>query len=520
MASSGGHLGGAGNKITKARGKMVMVKPILKKLPRSEKNSLDLDRGWDEQQVEQLANSGWDGRGFGYGYAGQARDVSFGFGPGDGSVVASGGSSFRAKFQHSHGRSGSQTSTASGPRAGFVHPFAQTPRTSTPPISYANSLASFDNGRDYSPTITEGEDDDGFDTSAYPHPQPHSHSHSHSLAHAQQSPALSQSSNLRRPSLNSQRTSYFPEIPASKPPSLRISTGGRSVSGTTASSRLAHGSLLSTSHSDLHAHQTLAGSLSPTTSAQPQPTALSSAAAAAATTAAQMSPSLRTSLDLAGSFPRLRSRSEVDTALRAEKLRAARRKFEERERAKEEKYDREMIRRRERRDTKEACRVERGEATPGGAVERRITPTGLGLVMAVTPGMGKKASRGELSATASAAAGGRVPPSGAASASAPATGMSSGAGIGLGIGRRRHTDSRLGTTAEMAERPPTGFASREYESVALDAPPVFGAGAGAVEDVRFEHMHPRRSAGAKRKTQGYWQGFILWLRTKLLRLGH
>jgi hypothetical protein len=36
----------------------------------------------------------------------------------------------------------------------------------------------------------------------------------------------------------------------------------------------------------------------------------------------------------AAGFPRLRARSELDTATRVENIRAARRKFEERERAK------------------------------------------------------------------------------------------------------------------------------------------------------------------------------------------
>jgi hypothetical protein len=255
-----------------------------------------------------------------------------------------------------------------------------------------------------------------------------------------------------------------------------------------------------------------------------------------------MSP-LRTSLDLSG-FPRLRSRSEVDTSLRAEKLRVARRKFEERERVKEEKYDREMIRKRERRDTKEACRIEKGEAvTPGtgtgsgntgvggrpGGPRRRITPTmGLGLVMSSASSsagpssgggaVGGKGSRGELAATSDGAGAGRSSPFGAASAPAPA-GTSTGIGIGLGIGRRRHTDSPMATTTEMAEKQQMGFASRKYENVTLDAPPVFGPGPAGVEDVRFAQMGPRRGSGAKRKTQGYWQGFILWLRTKLLRLG-
>ncbi|KAK4129659.1 hypothetical protein N657DRAFT_630502 [Parathielavia appendiculata] len=464
MASLGVHSGGPAKKIVKAKG--IVVKPILKKLSHSEKNSLDLDRGWDEQQVEQLEVDGWDE---GLGYAGQARDVSAGvaaagFGAGDGaSAGAGGGSGIRAgnlKFQH--GRSASQTSAGSGPRGGaFVHPFAQTPRTSTPPLSYANSLASFDNGRDCSPTITENEDDDGFDINAttYPHP--------HMLAH---------------------------ELTASKPPSLRINTG-RSISGTTAtSSRFAHGSLPSASHSDLllDSHNlsvSLTGTLdSPTGSLGAGSVIVSQQQYQQEKQQSQMSP-LRTSLEMAAAgFPRLRSRSEVDTATRVENIRAARRKFEERERVKEEKYDREMIRKRERRDTKMAARIEKGELPTSRTSNRKKTNTGLSTVSEP----GARPSKGGILGVHS-------PPSASS--------------VGVGIVGRRHTDSPTANVTKAEKQ--MGFAARRYESVSLETPPAFGV---TVDDVHFEHTRPRRGSGAKRKTQGYWQGFLLWLRTKLLRL--
>jgi hypothetical protein len=491
MASLGIHPGGAANKITKARGKM--VKPILKKLSHSEKNSLDLDRGWDEQQVEQLDVDGWDG---GFGYVGQARDVSFGLGAAGSDGVSAGiggGSGIRSgsnlKFQH--GRSASQTSAGSGPRGAFVHPFAQTPRTSTPPLSYANSLASFDNARDCSPTITENEDDDGFDVTVTTYPHQHMLAH----GHAQQPPSASMSqSNIRRPSLNSQRTSSFPpETPASKPPSLRINTGGRSISGTTAaSSRFAHGSLASASHSDLllDTHN-LSVSLTGTLDSPTGSLGAGSVIASHQQQQSQISP-LRTSLEMVGAgFPRLRSRSEVDTATRVENIRAARRKFEERERVKEEKYDREMIRKRERRDTKEAARIEKGEA-PSRTSNRKKTATGLSTVSEPSA----RPSKGIL--------GVHPPHFGIPSPTGSAAG-------GLGLGRR-HTDTAA--TPAKGEKP-VGFAARRYESVGLDPPPVFDV---TVDDVRFEQTRPRRGSGAKRKTQGYWQGFLLWLRTKLLRL--
>ena len=497
MAFVGGQSGASAVKITKARGKM--VKPILKKLSHSEKNSLDLDRGWEEQQVEQLEVGGWEGGALGY--AGQARDVSFGLAGaggmgagGDGTTAAGAGSGIRANFKFHHGRSGSQTSAGSGPRGAFVHPFAQTPRTSTPPLSYANSLASFDNGRDCSPTITENEDDDGFDTSTT---YPHSHAHS-TIAHSQPPPAGLSQSNLRRPSLTSQRTSSYTDTP-SNPPSLRIITG-RSVSGTTAASaRIAHGSLLAGSHSDLHLNSHNPSASIPDNLDSPTGSLGASSVIASSQQQSQLSP-LRTSLDMVG-FPRLRSRSELDTATHAENVRAARRKFEEREKVKEEKYDREMIRKRERRDREEALRIERGEEPSRPAMHRKKNLTGLSTVSEPAGGSSSKLAKGGPSAR-----------------TAPHRGFSApvgGGGIGLGIGRRRHTES---PTPAMAERDkPMGFAARRYESVTLQTPPAFGV---TVDDVRFEQTRERRrGSSAKRKTQGYWQAFLLWLRTKLLHLG-
>ncbi|KAK4462072.1 hypothetical protein QBC42DRAFT_328231 [Cladorrhinum samala] len=484
MTSLGAPVTGAANKLTKAKGKV--VKPILKKLSHSPKNSLDLDRGWDEQTIEQMECSGYVSS-----RANSVMDGKFGYADGGSVGIGGGGSSARVKSFLNHGRSGSQTSTGSGPRgaSGFVHPFAQAPRTSTPPLSYANSLASFDANnaagaaaapRDCSPTITENEDDEGCDT-----------------VHANPSFAPS------RPSMQSQRTSSYSDTPTVKPPSLRINTAGaaagRSASGATVVSRLAHGSNISTpSQSDLHLANSVgvsaSGALeSPTGSICAVPVNNSSSGAT------PMSP-LRSSLDMAG-FPRLRSRSEMDTASRAENIRAARRKFEEREKIKEEKYDREMIKKRERKDTKEAARIERGEIIRP-SINRKNTSSSTGSMSSPTqPGVfGRKVatwtegagyagqpSRNDLSAVLEHGY-----------SSAPAGGLIS----------RRHTDSPQ-TEKHM------GFMSRKYDSVPLETPPAFGPG---VDEVRFETTRRRRSTKTKRRTQGYWHEFLLWLRTKLLRL--
>ncbi|KAK3985359.1 hypothetical protein QBC44DRAFT_157176 [Cladorrhinum sp. PSN332] len=489
MTSISGQMGGAANKLTKAKGKV--VKPILKKLSHSPKNSLDLDRGWDEQPIEQLESSGYVSS-----RANSVRDGTFGYADGGNVPVGGGGSSVRAAMSFHHGRSGSQTSTGSGPRGAFIHPFAQAPRTSTPPLSFANSRTSFDANnaaavRDYSPTITENEDDEDCDT-VLPNPSYASHINS------------SSTHNLpSRPSLQSQRTSSY-EAPTPKPPSLRINTtggSGRSVSGATVVSRLAHGStIITTSQSDLHLANNIGVSVANTTIDSPTGSLCGATINNSSSGTTQMSP-LRSSLDMAG-FPRLRSRSEMDTASRAENIRAARRKFEEREKIKEEKYDREMIKKRERRDTKEAARIEKGETVRPG-ISRKNTGSSLGSISSPkastfsrkgaswTEGAGYAghSSRNDLSAVLEHGY-----------ASAPTGGV---------IGRR-HTDSPS-TEKHM------GFMSRKYDTVPLESAPVF-VGPG-VDEVRFESSRPRRSSKTKRRTQGYWQEFLLWLRTKLLRLG-
>ncbi|KAK3693505.1 hypothetical protein B0T22DRAFT_371720 [Podospora appendiculata] len=513
---------------TRTKAKVQAVKPILKKLSqtRSEKNSLDLNRGWEDQSVEQLDNLEWAGESYLGRRSYSARDVSFALsnalGPvDDGSVgtgtatvsAGAGGGSIRTKFQHN--RSTSQASTGSGPRGAFVHPFQQTPRGATPPLSYANSTASFDNVRDYSPTITENEDDD----EGLPHSSHHTHHHHHHHHHHHRTaplPSVSQP-NLRRPSLASQRTTSNSDI-TSPPAPLRSNTS-RSVA---ASSRLAHGSLsVNTSHSDLQLNPSVNGLDSPTGSIGGTIAPPSLASPNSSGSAAQMSP-IRSSLEAAG-FPRLRSRSELDAASRAEGLRAARRRFEERERAKEEKYDRELIKKRERRDNREATRIEKESAGRKSSLSldglrpsatRKTTSNSLSTASAVVAmasastrsggeslgksSIGKSSMTNSLKRNDSSVSfwgGSGVPETGSLA-------------TGNGSPGKKVDDSNAEKQME--------FVSRKYESVPGQAPPAFGTN---VDDVRFEPARPRRTSTAKRRTQTYWAGFVLWLRTKLLRLG-
>ncbi|EON98567.1 hypothetical protein UCRPA7_5891 [Phaeoacremonium minimum UCRPA7] len=487
------------NKITTARNKV--VKPILKKLSHSEKNSLDLDRGWEDQQT---------GHGFGSlyesGSAGRsARDVSFKFpafsegsggaggGGGGGGAVGGGGgigiggggiaassttsagatagagrgstsSDNRRKLHHGRSMSGtsgiSVASNGSGHRGGssFVHPFQQTPRTSTPPLSYANSLASFDNNRDYSPTITEHDDDDLDSLSHHIH-HPHGGTH----------PSSKSQSSLRRPSLASQRTSSLSDITTAAP-QLRVNTQ-RPTQAPTPSSRLLHGGVLGTSysHSDLHLNLTSFDSPSSLTG--------TGIVASPSSSAAPMSP-LRSSLD--GMGFRLRSRSEVDTVARRDDIREARRKFEEREKIKEEKYDREQIRKQERRENRQAAAQLRKHHAASDPVRptasRKNSPSTITTTLSGTQIIGGGAPRKSES--------GSVRPSGHRKSSA--------------------TPDEKGL----------GFASSNYDAVPGGATPSFGPN---VDDVHFQT--PKRRSTAKKRTQSYWTGFILWLRTRLLRMG-
>lgn len=523
------------NKITKApRGKM--VKPILKKLASSPKNSLDLDRGWEDQTVD---------IGLGLGstptyetgrpsMSRSIRDVSFQFPPweagggtggggtgsGSGSGTATpverigggaalgGGLGSTSGFEtmggitvgvtnsrslnrgrYHHTRTASATShvsiatNGSSHRLGgsFVHPFQQTPRTNTPPLTYAHSFTSFERennpARAYSPTIITENDDDDLDTplggaaslsqsltTTYLHrPQP---SNSHSTA------------SLRRPSLASQRTSSLSDIQhhssssattattsttatTANTPSLRVNTNTSTFPRSTPSlstraNRLAQGNLdTSYSSSDLQVNNLNSPSDSPRPSIQ---------LASPSTSTTAMSP-LRTSLE--GAF-RLRSRSEVDNGFHREDIREARRKFEENERIKQEKYEAEQRKKQERRQEKEQQR-------------QRKTTNGSEMSSVGRPSFSRK----------------RTPP-------------------GSMHVRTRSGESGTPITNEKSRSPHDGapFLSSHYEAAEGGEVPNFGSD---VNDVRFET--PKRNDTAKRRTQSYWTSFVLWFRTRLLKLG-
>lgn len=436
----GHHRGGA--KLTKPRGRIV-VKPLLKKLhSHSDRESLDLDRGWEEQpSFEHLQLAPYDD----FTCHALPRDVSFSLSPSDFGVAAAAPGGGRAaggsaacgrSLKFAHARSESAASHASiatsngggGRNCGlFVHPFQQTPQTS---LSYAHSRASLD-ARDYSLIITE---DDDFD--------PHASFHSLSAApHHLQS--------LRRPSLASQPASSLSDTNYA----LHMVTS-RSFSGSV--QHLAS----SSANQSLSELQLSAGASlidSPLSTTAPPTTAISSpqsttAAPSCSSSVGPMSP-LRSSLDTGGF--RLRPRNELDACTHRDHVREARRKFEAKQRAKEERYAREQTRKRERVSSKEAQKSEREQS--------RLRTT----------------SQASLSTRPSSSGARRRMPSG---------------GVGLGL---VEADEKSACSGHADDDPSPGQEPR-------------------ADDVEFKSS--KRTKTAKRRTVGVWTAFMLWLRTRLLKL--
>ncbi|XXH06079.1 hypothetical protein Hte_012524 [Hypoxylon texense] len=502
LSGLGSH--GASNRISKARARTA-VKPILKKLASpQEKSSLDLDRGWAEQDDPYRSRDGWGGGG---GATTAATAIGGGVGGvGVGFYEQSGKDTSLTfneavgprRYNHSRSISGTShisvaTSSSSGPRhpvgAPFVHPFQQTPRTSTPPLSFANSQTSFvditeDEGTSHNNSLDSAH---GHSNGLHIHPvNPHSHSQ----------PSLS----VRRPSLaSSQRTSssdvnnaHSTSPHPSHPPPLRINTT-RSVSAAPVqSSRLANVASQSDLHLDSMLDSMLESPASPSNASPSNPP--SNHIGSPASPAAAMSP-FRASFDTAG-FPRLRAKSDLDTATRAEHLREARRKFELREKAKEEKYAREEIKRRERADNKRALEIQKQEKHAAALHKEMMAAQARAESAEIREAMARGKHNRKFSSTSS----GR-----------PSLAMSRTSMSRPGTSRKNAPSPLAEGGLEEAEK----FASSNYDSLDARSPPAFGHEAGGAQDVVFKT--PKRKNTAKKKTQSTWTSFILWLRTKLLR---
>ncbi|PHH63312.1 hypothetical protein CDD81_6086 [Ophiocordyceps australis] len=471
-----------------------VVKPMLKKLHShshslsrsislslSDRESLDLDRGWDDQPSPRLASldpldSHHHHHFHHHGNAAprSPRDMIFPLVLPDHPTPISGAplSATSLKFpRHARSASGAShasvaTSVASACRNGgsFVHPFQQTPQTSTPPLSY--SRVSLDTGsaggfRDYSPTITEHDDDDDQPDTLDQDPDRCTRAPpSNPAIVASGRASIRPTPSLIHQSQSQQQRRRIPSLAASSVSDgthpLRITA---SCSNSDSAKRLATDSFgQSRSELQLSTQASVADSLLSSTI----PLTPSATAAAANTTtttasssATHMSP-LRSSLDM-GSF-HLRTRSDIDTLSRQQHVREARRKFEARERAKEEKYAREQDRKRQRAQTKETHKTEREKArhTKGGHAS---------LVSGVASGAAHRSARHEREISMEAS----------------------------------------------GEKTVFSDAGYQHDDAASQEPPRPRA-----DDVEFKS--PRRSKTAKHKTMGMWTAFMLWLRTRLLKL--
>jgi hypothetical protein len=148
---------------------------------------------------------------------------------------------------------------------------------------------------------------------------------------------------------------------------------------------------------------------------------------------------LRTSIDKGF---RIRSRSELDSGVRAETIQEARRKFQEKENAKEEKAAREEIKALEKKQQKEARNYER--SARGSSVSEQAATR-------------SKRSKSDLT---------------------------------------------------MQEKSGDVFVGRGYDTVPLQTPPFRGEG----------FAQPRRTNTTKAKTHSAWTKFVMWLKTRWIRM--
>ncbi|KAL1890108.1 hypothetical protein Cpir12675_005523 [Ceratocystis pirilliformis] len=311
-----------------------------------------------------------------------------------------------------HNRSVSCTShtsiatSSSGPRSGtFVHPFQQTPRTSSPPL-YITPVSPLDNSHfphDYSPTIEENVN------KLYP-PSPSSFAFRSSSVDARNSLEHS-------PTYHNMRISPTTLTPTYSP-----------------------------TYSDPHT--------SPTRESLCSPSSTGPLKSLSPTSATQVMSPKRSSLDM--TF-RLRSRSEVDTFTQREQIREARRKFDEKQRVKEEKYALVELEKKEREATKEAVKFEKAQ-----------------LKKACSNGSSGRNSHEQ-------------------------------AAIRRGTGGSNDTEK----VSDLR------FAANNYNNITPGVAPT-----DDIEDAGADvNQSSGRMYSAKKRTQSTWTAFILWVRTRLFKMG-
>ena len=454
---------------------------VLKKLTSSERNSLDLDRSAAEQ----------DGLGIYDGVSG-------------GSIVPRAVHDVTSRrANHYRSTSGtsqfSTTTSGSGQRTGtFVHPFQQTPRPYTPPItggslhaSYPNSIREGEGKGDgsESPALTEDDEDRSLrlpTNSASLYPRSSSNLSSRNNSHTGSLVNTSSCS----PSLAQTPLRIQTKLPASSSRLYQATSNTNLNDNRYVSNSYVNNSNLQ-SPRDSNLEQIPLSFLStsstfPSTYTTPNLQTQTSATTSPTATMSPMSASnIRSSFDKGF---RIRSRSDLTPAQNREAVQEARRKFEERERMKEEKAATDALKILEKRFEREARLQEK----------RKISETRRSSTERSNYGRPER-SRSDLTNEK--------------------------------VGTDFREDMDFGTLRE-------GFYTGDYGSSIQQSPEVvqggFETGANGFQGLKEGQdmgfgmgmgtkvgQPPRRSTTletTKRKTQSAWTRFMMWLRTRLMRL--
>lgn len=189
----------------------------------------------------------------------------------------------------------------------------------------------------------------------------------------------------------------------------------------------------------------------------------------------------------------MRSRSDIDPGYHQERIRQERQKWQEKERLKALKREKEELKRRDRAGSKEAGALAKKEQKAAAARHKTsITDDDTTTSRPVNAGS-PKFSAGYISGTSYSDSFER-------SKAAKSRDL------------RARLQSRDGPEVEeeVADAEKMGFVSRKYSST------DHGNAPSGAQGVSFDL--PRRTTSAKRKTQGAWTTFVLWFRSRVLRL--
>jgi hypothetical protein len=189
----------------------------------------------------------------------------------------------------------------------------------------------------------------------------------------------------------------------------------------------------------------------------------------------------------------MRSRSDIDPGYHAERIRQERQKWQEKERAKALKREKEEQKRRGRAGSKEAEALAKKEQKEAAARLKTANSEDDAAPGRPVNAGSPKFSAGYISGTSYNDTFER-------SKSAKSRDLRA---------RLQNRGSPEGDD-EVADAEKMGFVSRNYSSTDQGHAPTGAQG------VSFDL--PRRTTSAKRKTQGAWTTFVLWFRSRVLRL--